>query len=79
MRLIDEAEVIKRMHETMDYQDTYLPIHFEMCMSDVDAVELVMCKDCEFYTADEKWCTRLGLCGAFDGDGFCSHGERREE
>lgn len=83
--LIDKNAVINRMHETMDYQDLYLPKHFEMCMNDaiemckVDAVEVVRCKDCEFYTAEEKWCRRLGLCGAFDGEGFCSHGERRSE
>lgn len=26
--------VKKRMHETMDYQDLYLPIHLEMCMEE---------------------------------------------
>lgn len=41
--------------------------------------EVVRCKDCEFYTADELWCRRLGLCGAFDPDDFCSHAERRED
>ena len=40
---------------------------------------LVRCKECEFYYEDEKWCRRLGLCGAFDGDDFCSHAERRED
>lgn len=43
-----------------------------------DVVEVVQCKDCEFYDEDEKWCRRLGLCGAFNGNDFCSHGERRE-
>lgn len=41
--------------------------------------EIVRCKDCEYYYADEKWCRRLGLCGAFNEDDFCSHGERRED
>ena len=45
----------------------------------VDAVEVVRCKDCEFYDKDEKWCRRLGLCGAFNENDFCSHGERRED
>lgn len=45
----------------------------------VDAVEVVRCKDCEFYGEDEKWCRRLGLCGAFNENDFCSHGERRED
>ena len=41
-------------------------------------VEVVHCRDCKFYTVEERWCRRLGLCGAFGGEGFCSHGERRE-
>lgn len=44
-----------------------------------DIVSVVRCKDCEFYDKDEKWCRRLGLCGAFDENGFCSHGERRKD
>ena len=43
-----------------------------------DVVEVVRCKDCEFYDEDEKWCRRLGLCGAFNGNDFCSHGEMKE-
>ena len=50
----------------------------ESYMEQHDIVEVVRCKDCEFYTAEERWCRRLGLCGAFDGDGFCCYGERRE-
>ena len=38
-RLIDEDAVKRRMHETMDYQDLYLPVHFEMCMNDVPTVK----------------------------------------
>lgn len=41
MRLIDEDAVKRRMHETMDYQDLYLPVHFEMCMNDAPTVEPV--------------------------------------
>lgn len=44
-----------------------------------DVVEVVRCKDCEFYYEDEKWCRRLVLCGAFNGNDFCSHGERRDD
>lgn len=45
----------------------------------VDAVEVVRCKDCKFYTEEERWCRRLGLCGAFDPNDYCSHGEKRED
>lgn len=40
---------------------------------------IVRCRDCEYYTAEDKWCRRLGLCGAFNEDGFCSYGERRDD
>lgn len=49
-----------------------------MSTNNPDIVEVVRCKDCEFYNKDEKWCRRLGLCGAFNENDFCSHGERRE-
>ena len=47
-------------------------------MRGIRYVPVVMCKECEYYTAEEKWCRRLGLCGAFDGEGYCSHGEFRK-
>lgn len=47
--------------------------------STIDAVPVVRCKNCEFYTEEERWCRRLGLCGAFDPNGYCSHGERSED
>jgi len=56
-----------------------------ICLEDIrniptaSAVEVVKCKDCKFYSEDEKWCRRLGLCGAFNKNDFCSHGEREDE
>lgn len=44
-----------------------------------DTVTVVRCKDCEFYKEEECWCRRLGLCGAFHPNDYCSHGERRED
>ena len=43
-----------------------------------DVEPVVRCKDCEFYTKEERWCRRLGLCGAFDTNCYCSHAERRK-
>jgi hypothetical protein len=45
----------------------------------VDWVPLIRCKDCKHYYDEEKWCSRLALCREFDENGFCSHGERRED
>ena len=45
----------------------------------IDSVPVVRCKDCKFYTEDERWCRRIGICGAFDPNDYCSHAERRED
>ncbi len=87
MRLIDADELIPSLKMGEVSADTaygdgrnggiYFAIWRIGQMPTIDAAPVVRCKDCEFYTEDEKWCRRLGLCGAFDADGFCSHGERR--
>lgn len=41
--------------------------------------DIIRCKDCEYYTEEERWCRRLGLCGAFDQNDYCSHAERRTD
>lgn len=49
---------------------------------EVDAVEVVRCKDCEHWNEDDD----VGYCNNPDGldnyakpDDFCSYGERRED
>lgn len=83
MRLIDADRLLTDRMKSTYYHlpngDTAIPIIDIEHAQTVDAVEVVRCKDCEFYTEDEKWCRRLGLCGAFDAGGFCSHGERRTD
>lgn len=70
------------------WSDEYSIGEYHQYKQDKDAIEsvppsgvvpVVRCKDCEFYTEEERWCRRLGLCGAFDTNGYCSHAERREE
>ncbi len=84
-RLIDEDTVKRRMHETMDYQDLYLPVHFEMCMKDaptIDAVEVVRCGECKWsYDAIGGTFCSHGVCVdcvVYD-DWFCKDGERKYE
>ena len=49
----------------------------------VDAVEVVRCKDCEYFDPEKAlrqggiWCGYWGTDP--DPDDFCSHGERRAE
>lgn len=76
MRLID-ADAIPVVSA-----DPYEEAGFRSVIEDmptIDAVTVVRCKDCEFYTEEERWCRRLGLCGAFDPNGYCSHAERSED
>lgn len=74
MRLIDADEFFKDFCELEPYE----PISHEY---DIDAVEVVRCKDCNFCgEIDENgWhcCENLGV--GMPKNGFCSDAERREE
>lgn len=72
--LVDEEELFK----ALKYDRDQYAAGFVDGRAARDA-EIVRCKDCEYYTVEEKWCRRLGLCGAFNEDGFCSCGERRDD
>lgn len=77
-RLIDVDEAYKILTDYYNHRTETQHEALKEALSKVptvDAVEVVRCKDCEFYTEDEKWCRWLGLIGAFNEDGFCSHGE----
>ena len=61
----------------------------------IDAVEVVRCKDCEYYHSDIGWCDKLSYFQTQDGEpcspaesldwkvfgdnDYCSYGKRREE
>ena len=48
--------------------------------SDVDVVEVVRCKDCRYYNAEEKECLDLmGYGRRWEEDDFCSYGVKMEE
>ena len=72
-----EDEIVIKQSELMVSE--YMPTNSVEYRRQIKWNPLVRCKDCEYYYADEKWCRRLGLCGAFDAEGFCSHGERMVE
>ena len=79
MRLIDADELTKElMHEALGYQ-----YHRVANAPTVDAVPVIRCKDCKYYTG--KWCTKFST-KQFDindiykaEDDFCSMAERAEE
>ena len=50
----------------------------------VDAVEVVRCKDCAWYSGEERICTNSHCTKSYYGcrvreEHFCSFGERREQ
>ncbi len=76
-------EKCKDMGATIDWCKNYPHLNFdcEKCERYIEKnfVQVVRCKDCEFYDENEKWCRRLGLIGAFNENDFCSHGERKKD
>ena len=92
MRLIDADELRKVMYHEAFETDSDMQkwdggcwIRYKMFEKAIDsaptieAEPVVRCKDCEFYTAEDRWCRRLGLCGAFGQNDYCSHAERRAD
>lgn len=46
----------------------------------VDAVEVIRCKDCRYYDAENHNCLdELGYARVWEEDDYCSFAERREE
>lgn len=45
----------------------------------VDAVEVVRCRDCEYYNVFRLECHNRRMNGVIGIDGYCSYGERRSE
>ena len=76
-RLIDADELSERMWRTQisTREDIDLVIR---TMPTVDAVEVIRCKDCEYFLSDEPTICELTMCGAND-EGFCAWAERKED
>lgn len=85
-RLID-ADALEE--KGVEFSDTsiYVPIEAVWDAPAVDAVEVVRCRDCKFYTEQKKRCDHP--CQDWDVEcfdqwlemepnDFCSYGERRE-
>ena len=69
MRLIDADEFFKDFPELEPYEH----ISHEY---NIDAVEVVRCKDCKYYEGKNTYCANDRLATP---DDYCSIGERREE
>lgn len=85
MRLIDADELKDRLKEYCIDGDTnaeywYSIMGIDDCINNaptIDAVEIVRCKDCYYFTSG-KYCG-LNTGEATNEDDYCSYGARREE
>lgn len=77
-RYIDRDFLEQRIHETMDMQDLYLPIHFIQLMDEQDAADAVEVKHGHWEIAigyDPKKAFQCSECRlmSYDPTEFCSH------
>ena len=97
MRLIDADALIKHLDDAIqdaksngeicDYweDDRSNLLYYLDTAPSVDAVEVVLCKDCKHVTTDATCCLVCGRSGMglkpyhVYHDDFCSYGERRTE
>ena len=90
MRLIDAYALIEHFTLWLDDDEHYVERTFKAVAEDdiipiidkaptIEAEPITRCRDCKFYTEEDRWCRRLGLCGAFDPNDYCSHAEEGEE
>ena len=82
MRLIDADFVKLRMRQTMDYQDLYLPVHFEMLLN--EAIEWsAKCRNCKHWKQDAEY-DYVGKCYAWadlviESDWVCADWEEQTD
>ena len=86
MRLID-ADAYIRKTECCGYLEDISVEKFNAITRTIDAVEVVRCKDCKFYSPNDIYfpfdggsCTRLGgMQYLIHAEEYCSKGERKEK
>ena len=87
-RLIDVNVFLDKFYKQIErYEDpvkvvSNVPFLIERC-STVDAVEVVRCKDCRYWTYDgyhkHHYCSNaMGLRYVCPANNFCSNGERKD-
>ena len=81
-RLIDADELLEQLQWLEVDAPVFHDVWETICSQPtVDAVSVVRCKDCEYYSKgmpDEPTICELTMCGAND-EGFCAWAERRED
>ena len=61
-------------------RDYYEKVVSEMAKRNVEAADIVRCKECKWAKANGtyQWCGRLDSTARITADDFCSYGERSE-
>jgi hypothetical protein len=77
-RLVDANEILKFDHQHYDYMsdEFYVLVRDIENAPTVDAVEVVRCKDCEYYNGEYKYCVNDIFAKP---NGYCSYGKRKED
>ena len=80
IRIEDAIKVLCRRvcHPGMFCPDAYCTEMWELLedVERVDAVPVVMCKDCKYYERSMGYCERLGI--TINDEDYCSFGERKD-
>lgn len=74
---------IDKMKVYDDVSQKFISVSNFKGIEDADVIEIVQCKDCEFYDCKrDAGLKKHGYCEIYNGykeaDGFCDCGERRE-
>ena len=87
MRLIDAEQAKRATYEEVFWTESEQAVvrNFLAKLPKVDAVEVVRCKDCKYWTEEIGWCDRHTHFIAESCDwnmtnwnDFCSYGERKD-
>jgi hypothetical protein len=75
---IERSELIRYAEVELRMQGDLFRRAVESCPT-ADVVEVVRCKDCKYYDIFALACKKPNFNGWIGHDGYCSHGERREQ
>ncbi len=75
MRLIDADALINTLNKEK-IQFNAAVNYFILNAPTIDAVQVIRCKDCEYYEGDYSYCANERLA---THDDYCSHGRKKQK
>ena len=78
-RLIEEQAVLDLAHDIVigDYRHRCIDPSAVRELPTVDAIPVIRCKDCIWFTGEQKYCSNDHWTPT--GDGYCNFAQRKEE